>query len=73
MYLKLGHFLIKFGKNFMKNADVSKNSADFSEKVYVFRNYISRATSMPNFTSIGHSYQRLTRGASNVHKIAHAE
>jgi len=49
MYLKLGHFLIKFGKNFMKNAD----SADFSEKVYVFRNYISRATSMPNFNQRG--------------------
>jgi len=59
MYLKLGHFLIKFGKNFMKNADVSKNSADFSEKVYVFRNYISRATSMPNFLSINSNFQNV--------------
>jgi len=37
-----------------KNADVSKNSAEFSENIFVFRNYISKATSMPNFTSIGH-------------------
>jgi len=49
------------------NPDLGKNqlrnkSADFTNKNYIFGNYISKATSMPKFRSLAHSCQRITWG-----------
>jgi len=53
---------LKSGQILIKNVDVGRNYAEFANNFYVFRNYIFRAIFMPNFRSLAHLYQKLTRG-----------
>ena len=57
-------FLTNFINFRIKNADVSKIYADKGRFYYIFVNYISTGTSMPNISLVALIVLELTRGGS---------